>query len=384
MEEQLIQIKNDAMSLIVEAEKDDIERIYIEFLGKKGRLTLAMREIPRLPIEKRSEIGRLANEIKDILEEQIDDKRVELKRKPQTTQKKGQSRLNPDIDVTTPGIKPQLGSLHLVTTAIEEITNIFQTIGFTRVRYPEVEYDWYAFGALNFPENHPARDDWETFFVDLPSDKKGGPIVLTPHTSSGQVREMERTVARLNGQGSSPASEAKTGVGVVRSSKNDGLYSGDKLTIKMLNIAKCYRRQSDVSHTQMFHQFEGLVVGEGINISHLKGVLEYFVKSYFGEKREFRIRPYHFQFTEPSFEIDITCGVCLGAGCKLCKAGWLEMGGSGMVHPNVLKAGKIDPKKYTGFAFGWGVERVLMMKEGLKIDDLRILYSNNLDFLEQF
>jgi phenylalanyl-tRNA synthetase alpha chain len=131
-------------------------------------------------------------------------------------------------------------------------------------------------------------------------------------------------------------------------------------------------------------QFEGLVVGEGINISHLKGVLEYFVKSFFGEERTFRIRPYHFQFTEPSFEIDVSCGVCLGKGCKLCKAGWLEMGGSGMVHPNVLKAGNIDPKKYTGFAFGWGVERVLMMKEGLKLDDLRILYSNDLEFLKQF
>ncbi len=352
MEETLIQIKNDAMSLLLEADKEDVEQIFIEFLGKKGRLTLAMRELPKLPPEKRSEIGKLANEIKDILEEQINDKRQQLKNLPkqQRTLKNNEYSHFDTIDVTMPGNKPPLGSLHLVTQAIEEITAIFEKIGFTKVRYPEVEYDWYAFGALNFPENHPARDDWETFFVDLPDDTKKGPIVLTPHTSSGQVREMEK----------------------------------GKLPIKMLNIAKCYRRQSDVSHTQMFHQFEGLVVGEGINISHLKGVLEYFVKSYFGEKREFRIRPYHFQFTEPSFEIDITCGVCNGTGCKLCKEGWLEMGGSGMVHPNVLKAGKIDPKKYTGFAFGWGVERVLMMKAGLKIDDLRTLYSNDLSFLEQF
>lgn len=352
MEETLIQIKNDAMSLLLEAERDDVEQIFIEFLGKKGRLTLAMRELPKLPSEKRSEIGKLANEIKDILEEQINDKRQQLKNIPkqQTAQKHNDSSRFDATDVTMPGNKPPLGSLHLVTQAIEEITAIFERIGFTKVRYPEVEYDWYAFGALNFPENHPARDDWETFFVDMPEDPKKGPVVLTPHTSSGQVREMEK----------------------------------GKLPIKMLNIAKCYRRQSDVSHTQMFHQFEGLVVGEGINISHLKGVLEYFVKSYFGEKREFRIRPYHFQFTEPSFEIDVTCGVCNGAGCKLCKAGWLEMGGSGMVHPNVLKAGNIDPNKYTGFAFGWGVERVLMMKAGLKIDDLRTLYSNELSFLEQF
>lgn len=386
MEETLIQIKNDAMSLLLEADKEDVEQIFIEFLGKKGRLTLAMKELPKLEPERRSEIGKLANEIKDILEEQISDKRQQLKNlsKQQRAARDKEASYFDSTDVTMPGNKPPLGSLHLVTQAIEEITAIFEKIGFTKVRYPEVEYDWYAFGALNFPENHPARDDWETFFVDMPEDPKKGPIVLTPHTSSGQVREMERTVARLREQGSSPASKAKTGVDDAKKEENNNVYSGDKLKIKMLNIAKCYRRQSDVSHTQMFHQFEGLVVGEGINISHLKGVLEYFVKSYFGVKREFRIRPYHFQFTEPSFEIDVTCGVCNGAGCKLCKAGWLEMGGSGMVHPNVLKAGKIDPQKYSGFAFGWGVERVLMMKAGLKIDDLRTLYSNELSFLEQF
>ena len=353
MEENLIQIKNDAMSLILNSEKEEIEKIYIDFLGKKGRLTVLMKELPKLPVEKRSEIGKLANSIKDMLEEQIDDRRKDFKHQSKELQNKDnetQKKTETNIDVTLPGIKPPLGTLHLVTQAIEEITNIFDKIGFTRVRYPEVEYDWYAFGALNFPENHPARDDWETFFVELPQDEKKGPILLTPHTSSGQVREL------LKG----------------------------KLPIKMLNIAKCYRRQSDVSHTQMFHQFEGLVVASGINISHLKGVLEYFVKSYFGEKRTFRIRPYHFQFTEPSFEIDISCGVCGGHGCRLCKGGWLELGGAGMVHPNVLKAGKVDPKIYTGFACGWGVERVLMMKEGLKIDDLRLLYSNDLNFLEQF
>lgn len=358
MEETLIQIKNNAMSQILSATRDEIEQIYIEFLGKKGRLTMAMKEIPSLPADRRIEIGKLANEIKKTLEEQINDKRAELKKErqakkeeqapqkaePHTRQYSGQ------LDVTLPGTKPPLGSLHLVTQAIEEITAIFEKIGFTKVRYPEVEYDWYAFEALNFPDNHPARDDWETFFIDQPSDPKKGPIILTPHTSSGQIRELEK----------------------------------GKLPVRMLNIAKCYRRQSDVSHTQMFHQFEGLVVAEGINISHLKGVLDFFVKSYFGEERTFRIRPYHFQFTEPSFEIDLSCGVCEGKGCRLCKAGWLEMGGAGMVHPNVLKATNVDTGKYTGFAFGWGVERVLMMKSGLQIDDLRLLYSNDLDFLKQF
>lgn len=352
MQEQLLNIKNEAMSQIVGAEKEEIEQIFINYLGKKGKLTLVMKGIPSLPLEERTEIGMLANEIKNILEEQIQDKRGELK---EATKKLVQK--NKRIDVSMPGIQPPLGTLHLVTQAIEEITNIFGKIGFKRERYPEIEFDWYAFGALNFPDNHPARDDWETFFIDLPEDSKKGPILLTPHTSSGQIREMEKAVKE----------------------------SKDKeISIKMLNIAKCYRRQSDVSHTQMFHQFEGLVVGKGITIAHLKGVLEYFVKSYFGEKRTFRIRPYHFQFTEPSFEIDISCGICNGRGCRLCKAGWLEMGGSGMVHPNVLSSCKIDPKEYTGFAFGWGVERVLMMKEGLRIDDLRTLYSNDIEFLKQF
>ena len=158
-----------------------------------------------------------------------------------------------------------------------------------------------------------------------------------------------------------------------------------------MNIAKVYRRQIDVSHTPVFHQFETLVVGEKISIAHLKGVLEYFVKSYFGEDRKARIRPYDFRFTEPSFETDVSCAVCKGTGeisksekCRLCKEGWLELGGAGMVHPNVLRAGGIDPEKYTGFASGWGVERVLMMKDGIKIDDLRMLYGNDLDFLKQF
>ncbi len=344
-------IKNNAVSLILEAKSvEELEEIKLQFLGRSGSLTLAIKEIAKLPVEQRPEIGQLANETKKIIEEAIAQAGQNL-RSVKTVERAKK------LDVTEPGIRPPLGHLHLITRAISEITSIFERIGFSRVRYPEIEWDWYAFTALNFPKDHPARDDWETFFIDQKPDSKMGPIVLTPHTSSGQVREMEK--------GTMP--------------------------IKMLNIAKCYRRQSDVSHTQMFHQFEGLVVGENISITHLKGTLDYFVKSYFGEKRISRIRPYHFQFTEPSFEVDVSCGVCDGKArlpdgqeCKLCKAGWLEMGGAGMVHPNVLKYGGIDPKKYTGFAFGWGVERVLMMKEGIEIDDLRLLYSNNLEFLEQF
>lgn len=344
MEEELMQIKNSALSMIIDAtDKKELEEIKLQFLGRSGRLTLTLKEITKVPMEKRSAVGQLANDVKKVIEETL--RLTQGKLLGQESQLRKEK-----IDVTNPGIKPQIGHLHLITQAIDEITSIFEKIGYNRVRYPEVDWDYYAFTTLNFPKNHPARDDWETFFIKENEDPKMGRMLLTPHTSSGQVREMEKGI----------------------------------LPIKMLNIGKCYRRQIDVSHTPMFHQFEGLVIDKNISITHLKGTLDYFVKSYFGQKRKSRIRPYHFQFTEPSFEVDVSCGVCLGKGCKLCKGGWLELGGAGMVHPNVLKAGKIDIKIYSGFAFGWGVERVLMMKEGIKLDDLRLLYSNDLRFLKQF
>ena len=344
MEEELISIKNNAVSLILDSSTiEELEEVKLQFLGRSGKLTLAIKNITRIPKEKRKEIGILANEVKETIESAISEQEKKLSKTSVSVRRS-------KIDVTNPGIKPPIGHLHLITQAIEEITAIFTKIGFERVRYPEVEWDWYAFEALNFPKNHPARDDWETFFIDEEPNAKFGPMLLTPHTSSGQIREMER----------------------------------NKPPIKMLNIAKCYRRQSDVSHAPMFHQFETLAISEKVSITHLKGVLDYFARSFFGPNRKIRIRPYHFEFTEPSFEVDVTCGVCLGKGCKLCKEGWLEIGGAGMVHPEVLRAGGIDPSKYSGFASGWGVERVLMMREGLELDDLRILYSNNLDFLEQF
>lgn len=352
MEQELMTIKNNALSLILDAKSEkELEEIKLQFLGKSGTLTLALKEIAKLPEKKRPEVGKLANEVKQIIEDAIENAKLSFREQKIKKMQK--------IDVTDPGIKPPLGHLHLVTQAIEEITRIFERIGFTRVSYPEIEWDWYAFEGLNFPQNHPARDEWETFFIKQEPDPKKGPVLLTPHTSSGQIREMERQVAL----------QKKT---------------GKEISIRMLNIAKTYRRQSDVSHTPMFHQFETLVVDKDISIADLKGVLDYFVKSYFGEKRKSRIRPYHFQFTEPSFETDVSCGICEGSGCKLCKDGWLELGGAGMVHPNVLKNCGIDPKIYSGFASGWGVERVLMMREGIEIDDLRLLYSNRVEFLEQF
>lgn len=254
------------------------------------------------------------------------------------------------LDVSAPS-NASLGSLHPVTQAIEEITHIFSSLGFTRRRYPEVDWDYYVFEALNMPTSHPARDEWETFFVDQDPDPVKGAMVLTTHTSNGQVREMERV-------GSPP--------------------------IRMINIAKCYRRQQDITHTPMFHQFEGLMIDNGVTIAHLKGTIEYFAKRFYGPTAKSRIRPFHFQFTEPSFEVDFSCTLCDGTGCRFCKSGWHEVGGAGMVHPNVLKAGGIDPDTYTGFAFGWGIERTYTLKPGLKLDDIRRLYENAYSVLSQF
>ncbi len=326
--------KDELHSPLSSKDKQDLHTIY---LGKNGKLNQRFKDLFKASPDKK-QLGLAFNLAKSLIQDIFE-----------TGQ--DMSSDSSSIDLTLPGIKPPIGHLHPVSQAIEEISSIFEKIGFIRNRYPEIDWDWYPFESLNMGKNHPARDEWETFFVDAKEHPTLGKMVLTPHTSNGQVREMERL---------------KTP------------------PIRMINIAKCYRRQSDVSHTVMFHQFEGLVVDTGINITHLKGTIDYFVRQFFGENRKSRLRPYHFQFTEPSFEVDITCDICDGHGCKLCKEGWLELGGAGMVHPNVLKSGKIDTKKYTGFAFGWGVERTYMMKSGIKIDDLRLLYSNDIRFLNQF
>jgi len=341
------------------------EELRIKYLGKKGQFNELSKLIKEIDDKKTA--GQLLNDLKKHIETSIAD---ELMNRSASSADRQQW-----IDLTAPGIRPSVGHMHPISQAIEEVASIFEKIGFTRVRYPEVDWDWYAFESLNMPPDHPARDEWETFFVDMPDTTQpieydannprkrhpslvGGKIVLTPHTSNGQVREMER----LN---STPP-------------------------IRMVNIARCYRRQQDVTHTQMFHQFEGLVVDKGINIQHLKGTLDYFAQEFYGPGTKSRIRPFHFQFTEPSFEVDFSCHVCGGTGekdgdkCRFCKSGWHEVGGAGMVHPNVLKAGGIDPNEYTGFAFGWGVERTYTLKEGLNIDDIRLLYSGDLRFLKQF
>ena len=336
-------LKNEAFSLINQVKSaKELQDLKIAFLGRKGKVNQLFSKITKLPKEQRIKFAQAANEVKQLIQEEVDNKSLPKNQQPQTTDY---------FDPTLPGKKPAQGHLHPITQAIESISSLFEKIGFVRVRYPEVEWDWYAFESLNMPKNHPARDEWETFFIDTPEDSKFGKMVLTPHTSSGQVREMQRI---------------------------------GKPPIRMINIAKCYRRQSDITHTAMFHQFEGLVIDKNISIAHLKGITDYFVENFYGPGRKTRLRPFHFQFTEPSFEVDINCGLCLGKGCKSCKSGWHELGGAGMVHPNVLKAGNIDPNIYSGFAFGWGVERTYMMKSCAKIDDTRLMYSTDLRFLEQF
>lgn len=341
----LMEVEQQTKEIIAASDKS-AEELRILTLGPKSELGRLTKQIRQVPENDRGNVGVVVNEVKQSIEKTLQEKSSVVS--PQSSDEQW-------FDVTAPGIRPPEGHLHIVSQAISEITRIFEKIGFTRVRHPEVDWDWYAFESLNMPPHHPARDEWETFFIDYPGSRAGleatrrKQIVLTPQTSNGQVREMEK----------------------------------GKLPIRMINIAKCYRRQEDVSHTAMFHQFEGLYVDKNVSIGDLKGVMDFFFKQYYGPDRVSRIRPFHFQFTEPSFEVDVSCGVCSGKGCRLCKEGWLELGGAGMVHPNVLKAGGIDSNIYNGFAFGWGIERVAMMKvQG--VDDNRQVYNNDVRFLEQF
>lgn len=325
----------------------DVADLRIKYLGRKGIINDAFSRMKSVADAEKKQYGDDINKLKQLIEETLVNIETDLL---------GTSTAE-NIDVTLPGKEVPQGSLHMVTYAIEEIVQIFTRLGFIRMSYPEVEWEHFAFEALNMPKGHPARDDFETFFIDAPIDDKMGKTVLTPHTSNGQVREMLRL---------------KTP------------------PIKMINIARTYRPNWDASHVPMFHQFEGLCIDKGINMTNLIGTIDYFAKEFFGSDRKIRLRPFHFQFTEPSFEVDITCDICDGTGriddnrCKICKSGWLELGGCGMVHRNVLAAGGIDADEYTGWAFGFGIERVMMMKEGLKLDDIRILYSGDIRFLEQF
>ncbi len=353
MKQELNEIRDRILKAVSEATDsrtlDEVETVH---LGRKSEFSQAMKKLGSLSAEERKEVGQLANQHKEEIRAAVERRRRELRQAEYASLVETDS-----IDVTVPGIAPEEGHMHPVTQAMRDIVDIFSRIGFTRVRHPEVEWDWYAFESLNMPPDHPARDEWETFFIDAPVSGKFGKMVLTPHTTSGSARELKK----------------------------------GKLPIRMMNISKTFRRQIDVSHTPMFHQFEGLLVDRNVSVTHLKGILDHFAREYFGEGRHTRLRPFHFRFTEPSFEIDISCGICNGSGknehggkCRLCKEGWLELGGAGILHPNVLTAGGVDPEEYSALAFGWGVERTMMMRSGIMIDDIRVLYKSDFRFLNQF
>lgn len=335
-----VSLDMDLSEIVINLQKDILlandlkilENIKLKYIGRSGIINALGQKIKDIKPEDRANFGKQLNLLKFKVEELL-----------KNAESKG-NKTTKIVDNSIPDNLPGVGSLHPTTHAIFQIQDILSQIGFVRKRYREIDDDWHPFKALNMPDNHPARDEWETFFCE------DGKWVLTPHTSNGQIWEMENK----------------------------------KPPIKMLNITKTYRRQISPKHSPMFHQFEGLYVDKNVSIAHLKGTLDYFIKGFFGSDRKTRIRPYHFKFTEPSFEVDITCDVCKGKGCKVCKAGWLELGGAGMVHPNVLKNVGIDPKVYNGFAFGFGVERPYMMKGDINIPDIRMFYTTKLDVLKNF
>ena len=317
--------------------KEELLSIRIKYLGRKGLLTSILRGLGGVSEEDRPAIGKLSNEIKDGLSAKIDAaiEKIEHALKDQTL-------LAEKIDVTLPGRKVSPGRLHPITQIADEICEIFRGLGFAVVEGPEVEFDYYNFEALNIPKDHPARDMQDTFYV---SDN----IVLRTHTSPVQIRVMEK----------------------------------QKPPVRIICPGKVYRCDSDISHTPMFHQIEGLLVDKGIAFSDLKGILTSFARQVFGRNTALRFRPSFFPFTEPSAEVDIQCVICGGTGCRVCgQSGWLEILGSGMVHPEVFRIVGYDSEEVTGFAFGMGLERIAMLKYG--VSDIRLFYENDLRFLQQF
>ena len=307
------------------------------YLGRKGLLTGVLRNVGQVSPDERPLLGKRSNEIKEILTEKIERALADI-----ANLKKDEALLSNRIDVSLPGRKIRQGRVHPITQVSREICDIFARLGFTVVEGPEVELDYYNFEALNIPKNHPARDMQDTFYIE-------DNIVLRTHTSPVQVRTMER----------------------------------EKPPIRILSPGRVYRPDSDISHTPMFHQIEGLLVDKGITFGDLKGVLAAFIKRMFGETTALRFRPSFFPFTEPSAEVDIQCVICHGTGCRVCgQSGWLEILGSGMVDPEVFKSVSYDSEEFTGFAFGLGLERIAMLKYG--ISDIRLFFENDMRFLEQF
>jgi phenylalanine--tRNA ligase, alpha subunit len=316
---------------------DELNDLKVKVLGKKGEFTAIMKGMAEIAAEKRAEFGKMTNELKVVLQDRFDEKFNTLKEMAKQERLK-----NETIDITLPGRKANEGSLHPLTKTVAEIKEIVSDMGFDIVDGPEIEYVKYNFDALNIPKTHPSREVSDTFYIQ-------DDVVLRTQTSGMQIRYM----------------------------------LDRKPPFRMVSIGKVYRPDYDVSHTPMFHQMEGLMIGEDVSFANFKAILENVVKKIFGKERNVRFRPHFFPFTEPSAEMDVECGVCKGKGCRVCKGtGWLEILGSGMVNPKVLEGVGIDPKKYQGFAFGLGLERITMLKYG--IDDLRAFFENDERFLDQF
>lgn len=339
MKEQLLKIRDEAVMEVRNAENmAALDAVRVKYLGKKGSLTTILRGMGALSNEERPAMGKLANEVRDEIEGLLDVALNNLKDKEKAERLKGEI-----IDISMPGRVRPRGLKHPLNLVLDEVKDIFTGMGFSIVEGPEVELDYYNFEAMNIPKNHPARDVQDTFYIN-------DDVVLRTHTSPMQARYMEKNAP----------------------------------PIRIIVPGRVYRSDTpDASHSPVFTQVEGLAVDEGITMGNLKGTLDVFAKRLFGDETSTRFRPHHFNFTEPSAEMDASCVICKGKGCKVCKGtGWIEILGCGMVHPKVLENCGIDYKKYSGFAFGVGLERIAMIRYG--IDDIRLFYENDLRFLNQF
>ncbi|WP_371369603.1 Phenylalanine--tRNA ligase alpha subunit [Sporomusa rhizae] len=340
MEQELKLLRETALKELSQiAGKEALNELKVKYLGKKGLLTAVLRGLGALSPEERPRVGQIVNEIRNELEQIIADKSETIKQEELTSKLASET-----IDVTLPGRRNVLGHLHPLTLTLNRIKDTFMRMGFEIAEGPEVEQDYYNFEALNLPQDHPARDMQDSFYITKE-------FLLRTHTSPVQVRTMQ------SAEPNQP--------------------------IRIIAPGKVYRRDYDATHSPMFQQVEGLVIDKGISFADLKGTLELFCKEIFGNRVNIRLRPSFFPFTEPSAEVDISCVMCEGKGCRVCSGtGWLEILGSGMVHPRVLEMSNFDPAKVSGFAFGMGVERIAMLTYG--IDDLRLFFDNDMRFLRQF
>ena len=337
--EQLEQIRAEAAASIESAASlQELDAVRVKYLGKKGELTAVLKTMGKLSPEERPKVGQMANEVRELITADLEKRNELLKAAQQEMKLKAET-----IDVTLPGTKVEIGHKHPLSIVLDEVKEIFLGMGFEVVAGPEVEWDYYNFEALNIPKDHPARDTQDTFYITEN-------MLLRTQTSGVQIRTMENK----------------------------------KPPIRMIAPGRVFRSDAvDATHSPLFHQIEGMAIDEGITMGDLKGTLETFAKKLYGEQTKIRLRPHHFPFTEPSCEIDVSCFKCGGCGCSMCKGeGWIEILGGGMVHPKVLRTGGIDPEKYSGFAFGVGLERIAMFRFGL--DDMRLLYENDVRFLDQF